>query len=428
MKIKLGIVGLGTVGTGVVKIIEKNRSVYKKEYGIEIIITGISAKNKKKKRSFNIENYCWYDNPLKMASSEEVDIVVELIGGTKGLPLNLAKCSLKNKKHFVTANKAMIATYGNSLINLANKNGVNLNFEASVAGGIPIIRLIQNSLLSGKITSIYGILNGTCNYILTQMREHKVSFSEALFKAQKLGFAESDPYDDISGMDTAYKLSILSNLTYGVKSMVKNIYIEGISDIQKIDLNMADKLNYTILLLGISNYKNQNVLQRVHPCLVSKNSMLTKVSNEINTVVLEDNHAGKILIVGKGAGEIPTASAVVTDILNFNETKKKNIYTNSKNKAIIAQTGRLGDRKGKFYIRILAQDKPGVLADITSFFKRLQVSIKIMFQLEERIKSMVPLIFVTHSVSESQINLAINKIRKLKKVERKITIIRIEDV
>ncbi len=428
MKLKLGIIGLGTVGAGVISIIEKNRILYKKKFGLDLIINGISARNKNKKRSFDIKKYKWYEDPLKMASSSDIDIIVELVGGEKGLPYELAKLSLKNKKHLVTANKAMIAKKGTSLINLANKNLVSINFEASVGGGIPIIRLIQNNLLSGQISTIYGILNGTCNYILTQMRDSKISFSNALLKAQKLGFAEANPHDDISGMDTAYKLSILSNLTFGIQTKVSDIHVEGITNIQEIDLRMADKLNYTIILLGIAEFKKQELLQRVHPCLVSNESMLSHVKNEINTVILEDSHAGKIIAVGKGAGEMPTASSVISDIINYNELKKKNLYSNSADYSVSTNVFKLEKRKGKFYLRLLVQDKPGVLADITSFFKKQKVSIKSMFQLDERIKTLVPLIFITHLISELQINVAITKIKKLKNVDHKITLIRIEDV
>ena len=429
MKINLGIVGIGNIGSSVIEAIEKNKRLYKKKYDLEINIIGISGKNKKKKRSFKLSRYIWFSNPLEMTNNKEINIIVELVGGVSGLPLELARKSLKQGKNFVTANKAMMAVHGKHLCHLATQNGVNINYEASVAGGIPLIRTIQNSLLAGNIKNIYGILNGTCNYILTQMREKKITFKAALNEAQNNGFAESNPFDDISGQDTAYKLNILSSLAYAREFKVKDIHIEGISNIDEIDLKMADNLGYILLLLGISNLKSDIILQRVHPCLISKESILSKVTNEINTVILEDDMAGKIMVVGKGAGKLPTTSSVITDILNLKETKKR--FLNYYEKKILPKPLRIGEiseRKGKFYIRILVKDKPGVLADITGFFKKQKVSISSMFQLESKNKKTVPLIFITHFIKEKEINLAVKKIEKIDKVIKKATIIRIENI
>ena len=429
MKIKLGIVGIGNIGSSVISTLEKNKGLYKKKYNVDIKIIGISGKNKNKKRSFKSSNYLWFANPIDMTKDEKINVIVELVGGSSGLALDLAKNSLKNKKNFVTANKAMIALHGKVLTNLAIRNQVNISYEASVAGAIPLVRTIQNSLLAGNIKNIYGILNGTCNYILTQMRENKVSFNNALTQAQKNGFAEADPSDDISGRDTAYKLNILSSLTYSLDTKFKDIHIEGISKINEIDLKMADKLGYILLLLGISNYNKNTLIQRVHPCLISKDSILSKTKNEINTIILEDDVAGKIILVGKGAGKMPTSSSVVTDILNCNENKKKLLIEKKADKNIsYFKTGQLEKRIGKFYIRLLVNDKPGVLADITTFFKKQRVSISSMFQLESENKKKVLLIFITHKIKEKEVNFAIKKIEKLDKVNKKATIIRIENV
>ena len=427
-KIGLGIVGLGTVGSGLVEIIEKKNNFFKNQYNLNLSINGISAKSKTKKRSFNVKKYTWYQDALKMINNSEIDIIIELVGGSEGLALELAHQSLRGGKHFVTANKALVAKHGVKILELSNRFDAQFSFEAAVGGGIPIIRLIQNSMIVGKTKNIYGILNGTCNYILTKMRENNLPFKKALKDAQKLGFAESNPHDDVSGIDTAYKLAILSNLAFSFSSKISDIYIEGIANIEEIDIKMSDKLGYSIVLLGISNLKNNRVMQRVHPSLVPANSMIAKVNNELNTIVIDDEFTDKIMIIGKGAGKMPTAASVMSDILNiFDEKKKKVFFTQSKNKnKLISQN--IDKREGKFYIRMVVDDKPGVLADITLFFKKQRISIKSMFQLDNKINNVVPLVFVTHKVSEKKIKLVLKKMEVLDIIKTKITLLRIEDM
>ena len=427
-KIGLGIVGLGTVGSGLIEIIEKKNNFFKKQYNLNLSINGISAKSKAKKRPFNVKKYKWYQDALKMINNTEIDIIIELVGGSEGLALELANQSLRGGKHFVTANKALVAKHGVKMLELSNRFDVQFSFEAAVGGGIPIIRLIQNSMIVGKTKNIYGILNGTCNYILTKMRENNLPFKKALKDAQKLGFAESNPHDDVSGTDAAYKLAILSNLAFSFSSKISDIYKEGIANIEEIDIKMSDKLGYRIVLLGISNLKNNRVMQRVHPSLVPANSMIAKVNNELNTIVIDDEFTDKIMILGKGAGKAPTASSVMSDILNiFDEKKKKVFFTQVKNKKqLISQN--IDKREGKFYIRMAVDDKPGVLADITLFFKKQRISIKSMFQLDNKINNVVPLVFVTHKVSEKKIKLVLRKMEVLDIIKTKITLLRIEDV
>ena len=427
MVVNIGIIGLGTVGSGVIETIEKNQVLFFKEYKIKLKIVGINAKNKNKKRSFDLKKYKWFNSPIDLAKNSEIDIVVELVGGANGIAFDVAKTALTNKKNLVTANKAMIALHGYQLKRLANKYSVNLNFEASVAGGIPIIRTLESSLLADKITKVYGILNGTCNYILTQMNEKKLSFDQALKSAQRLGYAETNPFDDVSGTDTAYKLLILSSLAFGLNVNLKDIYLEGITDIESIDIEMANKLGYSILLLGISKIKKKVVEYRVHPSLVSQNSMISKVKNELNTVVLDCHLADKTTLIGKGAGKNPTASAVLSDIIDSFKKEKKGLVTSNQNIKKPLKVANIKDRKGKFYVRMGVMDTPGVLADITAFFKRNKISISTMFQLEKKISNYVQLIFVTHQIIEKQLTLSIKKIEKLDKVKTKIKIIRIEE-
>ena len=423
-KLNIGIIGLGTVGSGVIEAIEKNKNEFLKKYNLNIKICGISARKINKKRSFNVNKYKWYKNPMHLVSNPEIQLIVELIGGSSGIAFEISKKALTQKKHLVTANKAMLALHGNKLSNMADKYGVTINFEAAVAGGIPIINLIQNSLLPDRISSVYGILNGTCNYILTQMYEKKLSFQTALQNAQKEGFAEADPSDDVSGSDTAYKLLILSNLLFGNNANHREIYKEGITNITSLDLEMANKLGYTITLLGISNLKSGLIQHRVHPCLVLNNSLIARVRNELNTVVIEGNMANKMIIIGKGAGKKPTSSAVLSDIINFDKPRKR--ILNNLNKTKIKSVGML-NRKGKFYLRMGVLDSSGVLADITTYFKSKKISISSMFQLEKKIEGYIQLIFVTHNIEEKQLRIAIKKIEKIGKVKTKVKLIRIEN-
>jgi len=427
-KINVGIVGLGTVGSGLIEIIEKKKNTFKKLYNLNLAIVGVSAKRKTKKRSFNIKNYIWYQDPLKMLNNPEIDVIVELIGGSDGLALELAEKSLRKGKSFVTANKALVAKHGVKIFELSNRYNSRFSFEASVGGGIPIIRLTQNSMIVGKIKNIYGILNGTCNYILSKMREDNLPFKKALKNAQNLGFAESDPHDDISGNDTAYKLAILSKLAFGFSNKISDIFVEGITNIEEIDIKMASKLGYRIVLLGISNLNNNKVMQRVHPSLVPNNSMIAKVNNELNTIVVDDEFTDKIMIVGKGAGKMPTAASVMSDILNIVDENKKKVFSSKANKSHKLISQNIDKREGKFYIRMGVDDKPGVLADITLFFKKQKISIKSMFQLDNKIKNIVPLVFVTHKVTEKKIKLVLKRISILDIIKTKITLIRIEDM
>ena len=427
-KIGIGIVGLGTVGTGLIEIIRKNKNLYKNKYSVDFSINGISAKNKKKKRTINIKDYKWFNDPLEMTDQSNIDIIVELIGGSDGLALKLALKSLKQRKFFITANKALISKHGTKLSELSNKYNTKFSFEAAVGGGIPVIRIIQNSLIVGKINSIYGILNGTCNYILTKMRENNLQFNKALQQAQQLGFAEANPKDDISGTDTTYKLAILSNLAFGINTKASDIYTEGISKIEEIDIKMAKKIGYKIILLGIANLKNNKVMQRVHPCLVSNNSMISKVDNELNTIIIDDQIADKVMVVGKGAGKKPTAASVMTDILNINDENKKQFFVSQKEKINNYTSQDISKREGRFYIRMGVDDKPGVLADITHFFKKQKISIKSMFQLDDKIKNIVPLIFVTHKITEKKISLVLKKLKSIKKIKTNIVLLRIEEL
>ena len=427
-KIGIGIVGLGTVGSGLIEIIQKNNNIYKKKYKTDFSINGISAKNRNKKRNVSIKGYKWFDDPVKMTELPNIDIIVELIGGSDGLALKLAKESLKRRKYFVTANKALIAKHGIKIFELSQKYNAKFSFEAAVGGGIPIIRLINNSIIVGKIKNIYGILNGTCNYILTKMRENNLQFNKALKEAQNLGFAEANPKDDINGTDTAYKLAILSNLAFGINTKVSDIYTEGISKIEEIDIKMAQKLGYKIILLGISNLKNNKVMQRVHPSLVSNNSMISKVDNELNTIIIDDEVADKIMVVGKGAGKRPTAASIMADILNIHDENKKKFFVTKNKKVSSLSSKDISKREGRFYIRMGVDDKPGVLADITLFFKKHKISIKSMFQLDNKIKNIVPLVFVTHKITEHKISLVLKKMKALKKIKTKIVLLRIEEL
>ena len=424
--IKIGIAGLGNVGEEVAYQLIKGFRVQEKLFQIELV--AVSARSKNKKRKVDINNLKFFDNPTDMVSDNNIDVIVELIGGDEGVAKDLCFSALKNNKAVITANKALIVKYGKELAEIAEEKNLFFSFEASVAGGIPILKLIREGLIVNDITKLTGILNGTTNYILSEMEKEQKSFDIVLKEAQIKGFAEADPYDDISGTDAAYKLIILSNLSFGINTNIKDVHLEGIDQIEEIDIRMARKLNYEIILLGIASFKNKRILQRVHPCLLSKESIITKVKNELNTLVIEDNHAGKIMLVGKGAGSMPTSSAVVSDILNYKDPKKRvfDFEIRDDNKKFCNID--LGLRKGNFYIRLMVEDKPGVLADITAFFKSEKVSIKSMFQLPEKTKKIVPLILITHKITEKQISFVVKKMNKMSRIRSRVKLIRIEDI
>ena len=433
-KIKIGIAGLGTVGSGVINLLEKNKNEILKRSGFEIIIQCISAKNKDKQRPCNIEKINFYDNPVKMIQSENIDILVELIGG-ESVAKELVNKAIEKKIHIVTANKALIALHGNELSKISKKNKCDIAYEAAVAGAVPIIKVIRESLNSNQIHWIAGIINGTTNYILTEMLKSKKDFEKVLMEAKDLGYAESDPTFDIGGIDAAHKLTILSSICFGIPLNFKSIYIEGIDNIDLDDLNYAKELGYVIKHLAIGRKNNTGIELRVHPCLVPNSRLLANVDGVRNAVVVSSDAAGPTLYYGAGAGSYATASSVVSDIIDISRkilsSSNTSIpflsYQNEelKNKNIL----NIDEIESRYYLRIKVANKPGVLAGITKIFGSKSISIESILQKEGMVNDKyVPIVLVTHKVIEKNIIEALQNIEKLDVVKDKIIKIRIEEL
>ena len=426
--ISIGLAGVGVVGEGVVKMLDERQDEINLRCNKNIVIKAVSAKNKEKRRSVNLSQFKWYDNAVEMASDNNIDVIVELIGGPDGPAFELAKSTIANKKSLVTANKAMLAMHGDELSNLAEKHNVSLNYEAAVAGGIPIVKTIRESLSGNKIEKVYGILNGTSNYILTEMEDASSSFKDVLSDAQKKGFAEQDPKNDIDGIDSAHKISILTSIAFGSMIDFKNVYIEGIRKIEPIDILYARELGYRIKLLSISTLNQGEIQQRVHPCMVPLQSSIAKVDGPYNAVVLEGKLIGKTFYEGLGAGQGPTASSVVSDLIDVAQGKilpPFGLAEKNRKKIKHITIERL---ESAYYLRLNVLDKPGVLADLSSILAKEGISIEKVIQRDFINNNCVSIVMLMHETKELNMINAINSIKQMTSVKGEPVIIRLEDV
>lgn len=426
--LKIGIAGLGTVGGGTIAILQKQSELLQQRCGREIEIVAISARDKNKPRDFDIAGLEFVENPIDLANNPKIDVIVELIGGAEGVAKQLVETALANGKSVVTANKALIAHHGVALAKLAEKTGAVLAFEAAVAGGIPIIKTIRDGLAANNFTRVIGILNGTCNYILTSMWETKRSFDVVLKEAQDLGYAEAEPSFDVDGIDTAHKLSILTSLAYGCCPSIDSVYAEGIRRVSLKDMQFADELGYAIKLLAIAVPTDSGIRQRVHPCMVAKNSMLGGVSGVYNATLLEGDAAGRIFLEGRGAGAMPTASSVVADIMDIARGVNYKPFTLSASELKNANFVDMNALKSSYYLRLSVADKSGVLASITSIFKEQDISLQSFVQHSHNPDEAVQLVLTTHETTEKSMLSAIAKIATLEAVCEKPYMIRIEEV
>ncbi len=427
MKVNIGLIGLGTVGQGLVKALRANRQIIKSRLGLDLNFRLVAEKNWRRKRGVSI--------PLskrapasKILSDPKVDIVVELIGGC-GDARDYIVEALKNGKHVVTANKALLAEHGKKIFELAQRQGADLYYEASVCGGIPIIKALREGLGSNQINSIFGIVNGTCNYILSRMTDLGIEFSDALHEAQKLGYAEADPTLDIEGADSAHKLAILATLSSGSWIPFKSVYVEGISRITPQDIRYAKQFDYAVKLLAIYKQEGGQVDVRVHPTLIPKNHLLASVGGAFNAVCVNGEPVGEIVLYGSGAGQQPTSSAVLSDIIDIG----LNIKNGSCGRVpVIAERiekrsiKRIEEIETKYYLRFSVIDRPGVLAGITGILGRLQISIASVLQTERRIGGVVPVVVMTHRAKEKNVRRALAAIDRLPYIKARTTIIRVE--
>jgi homoserine dehydrogenase len=425
--IKIAIAGLGTVGVGVLKVLNDNREAISARCGRSIEVCAISARDRNRDRGVSIDGMTWYDNPVDMAEDDNVDVVVELIGGSDGTAKALCEAAIENGKHVVTANKALIAHHGTALAKAAEAKGVNISYEAAVAGGIPIIKALREGLAGNAFNRVYGILNGTCNYMLTNMRETGRDFDVILSEAQDKGYAEADPSFDVDGIDAAHKLAILTSVAFGCEVDFDGVQVEGIRHVSPIDIEFAEELGYRIKLLGITSRKNGHVEQRVHPCMVSKEHPISKVEDVFNAVVVEGNFVDRTVFEGRGAGEGPTASAVVGDLVDIARGLSVPTFSVAADKLIKLPSSPLARHKGSYYVRLMVLDRPGVFADIACVLKDHDVSMETVVQRHHAPDKSVPLVLTLHETQEQSMLDALESIAKLDSVVETPRMIRIED-
>jgi len=424
--LRIGIAGLGTVGAGVVQLLRTHGDLIAARAGRPIVVSAVSARDRTKNRPVDVSEQRWFDDPIAMARDPEIDAVLELIGGSEGVAKGVAEAAIAAGCHVVTANKALLAVHGAGLARAAESAGVTLAYEAAVAGGIPIIKTLREGLASNAISRVYGILNGTCNYILTSMRDTGRGFTEVLEEAQRLGYAEADPSFDVDGVDAAHKLAILTALAFGCEVDFSGVYIEGIREISALDIAYADDLGYRIKLLGIATQGEDGIEQRVHPCMVPLGTPIAHVDGVFNAVVAEGDFVGRVLVEGRGAGAGPTASAVVADLIDI--ARGIALPTFAVPAAELQRRPALPSEShvGSHYIRLMVVDRPGVMADVTAALRDCDISVEALLQRRRRPNEAVPVVITTHETTGVAMDEALRRIADLATVLEAPRRIRIE--
>jgi homoserine dehydrogenase len=424
--LSVGIAGLGTVGGGVLRLLRDNTELVASHAGRPIAVTAVSARDRTRDRGVRLDGLRWYDDPAGLAADPTVDVVVELIGGSDDPAHGLVFAALRAGKPVVTANKALLARHGGALAEAAEASGATLAYEAAVAGGIPIIKALREGLAANRIRRIAGILNGTCNFILTSMRERGREFADVLAEAQKLGYAEADPSFDIDGVDAAHKLAILTALAFGRPVDFAAIHVEGIRNVSALDITFARELGYRIKLLGIARRTEAGIESRVHPCMVPEDSPLARVDGVYNAIVAEGDFVGRVMLEGRGAGAGPTASAVVADLIDIAQGRRAPVWGAGVAQLSSAPSVPMDAYAGAYYLRLMVVDRPGVIADVAGALRDSGVSLESMLQHGRAPGEAVPIVLVTHETKESQMRLAIDRIERLDSVLERPSVIRIE--
>ena len=408
--LRIALAGLGTVGGGVVKLLDTNAALIERRAGRPIRIVAVSARDRTRDRGVDLSRFEWVDDAATLSARDDIDVVVELIGGADGPALTLARSTLAAKRAFVTANKAMIAHHGIELAEAAERTATALKYEAAVAGGIPVIKGLREGAAANVIGHVYGILNGTCNYILTTMEKEGRDFTEVLGEAQALGYAEADPSFDIDGVDAAHKLAILATLAFGTELDFAAVAVAGIRHVIAADIAEAAAMGYRVRLVGLAEENNKGLFQRVHPCLVPLDHPLAHVSGSLNAVVAEGNFVGRLFFEGRGAGEGPTASAVVADLIDIARGEFGPAFAMPVASLARPATAAAGERRGRMYLRFTVADRPGVLAEITAAMRDAGVSIESMVQRGAAADGSVLLALVTHICPERAVTDALDRL------------------
>jgi homoserine dehydrogenase len=426
--LRVGLAGLGTVGGGVIKLLDANAALIERRAGRPIEIVAISARDRSRDRGVDLARFEWVDDTAALATRDDVDVVVELIGGSDGPALVLARATLARGRAFVTANKAMIAHHGIELAQAAETAGAALKYEAAVAGGIPVIKGLREGAAANEIARVYGVLNGTCNYILSTMEQEKRDFAEVLAEAQALGYAEADPSFDIDGVDTAHKLSILASLAFGTRLDFGAVAIDGIRHVIAADIAEAHGLGFRVRLVGLAEANGKGLFQRVHPCLVPLGHPLAHVTGSLNAVVAEGNFVGRLFMEGRGAGEGPTASAVVADLIDIARGEFGPAFAMPVASLAQPAPATAGERRGRAYLRFTVADRPGVLAEITAAMRDAGVSIESLIQRSAAPDGSVLLVMVTHESPERAVSDALDRLEGSQSIAGRPMLMHILDV
>ncbi len=426
--LRIAIAGLGTVGVGVVKLLNTHASEITRRCGRPIAITDVSARRRGHDRGVDISAYRWHDDPMALAGLADADVVVELIGGAEGPARKLLEAAIAQGKHVVTANKALLAHHGTALARAAEAKGVSLCYEAAVAGGIPIIKTLREGLAANRIERIYGILNGTCNYILTTMRQTGREFADVLADAQRLGYAEADPSFDVDGIDAAHKLAILAGLAFGCEVDIRQVHVEGIRNVSAVDIAFAEELGFRIKLLGLARLTKFGIEQRVHACMVPLGTPIAHVEGVFNAVVTEGDFVGQNLCEGRGAGAGPTASAVAADLIDIARGRTQPTFGVPAGELKRLPASPMARHRGAYYIRLMVVDKPGVIADVTAALRDVEVSLESMLQRARSPGEPVPVVLTTHDTEEAAMQRALARIAALGSVVEPPHVIRIESL
>jgi homoserine dehydrogenase len=424
--LRLGVAGLGTVGTGLLRLLAENGDLLSARAGRPLEVSAVSARARTRARGVDLAHLRWHDDPRALVLDPEVDAVVELIGGADGIALDLTLRALEAGKPVVTANKALLAHHGARLARVAEARGTTINFEAAVAGGIPIVKTLREGLAGNRISRVFGILNGTCNYILTSMRETGRSFDEVLAEAQALGYAEADPGFDIDGIDAAHKLALLAALAFGCPPDLAAVYTEGIRHISALDIAFASEMGYRIKLLGVARRTEHGLEQRVQPSMVRVGAPISQVEGVFNAVSVEGDQAGATLFAGRGAGAGPTASAIAADLVDLARGDRHPVFTVPSRALEPLPRAPMERHYGAYYFRLMVLDRPGVLADVAGCLRDHEVSIEALIQRARNPDELVPIVFTTHETTEAAMAGALRRIGALTAVLEPPRMIRIE--
>ncbi|MFC3693538.1 homoserine dehydrogenase [Chenggangzhangella methanolivorans] len=430
--LKVGVAGLGTVGSSVVRILNEKAELIAARAGRPVVVTAVSARDKGRDRGLKLDGVAWHMDPSQLARSRDVDLVVEVIGGANGAAKSCVETAIEAGRPVVTANKALLAKHGVELARAAEEAGVAIGFEAAVAGGVPVVKVLREGLSANGVSRVFGILNGTCNYILTRMEKDRLSFAECLAEAQRLGYAEADPTFDVGGHDAAHKLAILSSLAFGVETDADGVYVEGITSITPLDLEMAEELGYRVKLLGIATRGPEGVEQRVHPSMLPRDSAIARVDGVTNAVEIDGDAVGALVLAGPGAGGDATASAIIADIVDIARGIRTPVFGIPAVQLTSPTRAPMGTHEGGYYIRLSVLDRPGAAAAIATRMAEQGISLRSIVQrgrepdFDRPSADPVAVVLITYATNEAALRRALDAIEADGHIDGVPQVIRIE--